>query len=307
MPLDPSVRGLLDAATAAAMPQIGSVTAQEMRAIHKAMLAKVPPGPDVFKVEEIRIPSPAGGMAARLYWPSAKPLGLMVYFHGGGWSTGRIDGWDGAMRRLANTSGMAVLSVDYRLAPEATFPAAVDDAIQAVRWAGSNQDRLAGGPVPLLVAGDSARGNLAAVVAPSVRDSGGPTIAAQILIYSSVDGNIDSPNLSRFESPFLTGSEIAWSVDQYVPNRSQRTDPRFAPILASDLGNLPPAFVLTAENDLLAEEAGQYALRMRERGVKVKTKCNMGTIHGFFTIDRGMVPHSSQARQDIADFIADVT
>jgi acetyl esterase len=302
MPLDPTVRALLDAVSAAGMPQIGTVTAQEMRAIHKA----IPPGPNVFKVEDTHIPSPAGGMAARLYWPTAKPNALVVYFHGGGWSIGSVDGWDGAMRRMANACGSAILSVDYRLAPEARFPAAVDDAKTAVWWAAANLGKLAGGPVPLIVAGDSAGGNLAAVTTLAARDEAGPAVAAQILIYPSVDGDIDSPSLDSFESPFLTKSEIAWSFDQYIPDRSKRKDPRFAPLLASNLGGLPPTFVLTAENDLLAHEATLYAQKLIERGVKVKTKCYLGTIHGFFTIDRGMLPHSTEARQDIAKFIAEL-
>ncbi|MDZ4359822.1 MAG: alpha/beta hydrolase, partial [Variovorax sp.] len=251
MPLDTAVRGLLDAVKATGMPTIGSVSAQEMRAFQKAMLAKMPPGPDIFRTEDLVIPSDAGGMAARLYWPSAAPRALIVYFHGGGWTIGSLDGWDGALRRLANTSGCAVLSVDYRLAPEAPFPAAVDDALTAVKWAGTNIAKLAGGNVPLIVAGDSAGGNLSAVTAQTIRDHGGPRIAAQILVYPSTDGDIDSERLSRFESPFLTREETSWFFDQYIPDRAQRTDVRFAPLRAKNLAKLPPAFVLSAENDIL--------------------------------------------------------
>jgi acetyl esterase len=306
MPLDPAVRGLIDAVKAAGMPAIGSVSAQQMRDFQTAMLAKLPPGPEIHRVEDIVIPSEAGGMAARCYWPHAQPRALIVYFHGGGWTIGSLDGWDTALRRLANTSGSAVLSVDYRLAPEARFPAAVDDALTAVRWAGANIAKLAGSEVPLIVAGDSAGGNLSAVTAQTIRDHGGPKIAAQILVYPSTDGDIDSERLARFESPFLTRDETSWFFDQYIPDRAQRTDPRFAPLRAAHLGDLPPAFVLSAENDLFAEEAELYARRLEEAGVKVKAERYLGTIHGFLTMDRGMLPHSAKAFADIEAFISSV-
>lgn len=306
MPLDPAVRGLIDAVKAAGMPTIGSVTAQQMRDFQTAMLSRLPPGPEVYKVEDLVIPSDAGGMAARSYWPSERPRALLVYFHGGGWTIGSLDGWDAALRRLANVSGCAVLSVDYRLAPEARFPAAVDDALAALRWAGAHVEKLAGGEVPLMVGGDSAGGNLSAVVAQLVRDQGGPTIAAQILIYPSTEGNIDSQYMTRFESPFLTREETSWFYDQYIPDVTQRNDPRFAPLQAADLSRLPPAFVLTAENDLFAEEAEVYASRMKQAGVNVRAKRYLGTIHGFFTMDRGLLPHSVQAMEDIASFVTEV-
>lgn len=305
MPLDPAVRSLLDAVRAASMPEIGSVSAQQMRDFQQAMLARLPPGPAIHRTWDLEIPSAAGGLAARGYWPNEKPRALIVYFHGGGWTIGSLDGYDGALRRLANTSGCAVLSVDYRLAPEARFPAAVDDALTAVRWAGANLAQLAGAEVPLFVAGDSAGANLSAVVTQTFRDQGGPKLAGQILAYPSTDGDIDSPRLSRFESPFLTRAETSWFFDQYIPDRAQRSDVRFAPLRAKSLANLPPAFVLTAENDILAEEGELYAARLLEAGVEVKQKRYLGTIHGFLTIDRGLLPHSAQAFEDIASFVSD--
>ncbi len=305
MPLDPAVRGLIDAVRAAGMPAIGSVSAQQMRDFQKALLAKLPPGPDIHRTWDLDIPSEAGGMAARAYWPNDRPRALIVYFHGGGWTIGSLDGWDGALRRLANTSGCAVLSVDYRLAPEARFPAAVDDALAAVRWAGRHLVHLAGAEVPLFVAGDSAGGNLSAVVAQTFRDHGGPRLTGQILIYPSTDGDIDSPRLARFESPFLTREEISWFFDQYIPDRTQRIDVRFAPLRAPSLAGLPPAFVLSAENDILAEEAELYAARLQEAGVKVRHQRYLGTIHGFLTMDRGLLPHSGKAFDDIASFISE--
>lgn len=306
MPLDPSVRALIDGAKAAGLPTIGSTTAQELRAFYKAMQTKMPPGPDVYNVENVRIPSESGGMDARKYLPSKTPRALIVYFHGGGWTIGSLDSWDAALRRLSNITDCAILSVDYRLAPEAQFPAAVEDALTAVKWASSNVGTLVGRNVPLMVAGDSAGGNLSAVVSQLARDFGGPKIAAQILIYPSTEGNIDSEYMNRFESPFLTRDEISWFYDQYIPNRDQRKDSRFAPLLASNVGNLPPALVLTAEFDLFAAEGEAYADRLRASGVQVKVERYNGTIHGFFTMDRGLLPHSGKAMSDIASFINEV-
>jgi acetyl esterase len=303
MPIDPGVQELIDGVKAAGLPAIGSVSAQQLREAYRAMTPKLPPGPEVHKVDDLGIPGPAGLIPARVYWPTPGPKAVIVYFHGGGWTIGSLDAWDAALRRLALATGCSVLSVDYRLAPEAPFPAAVEDALLAVHWAGKELDRIAGRRVPLIVAGDSAGGNLAAVVAQQMRDLGGPAIAGQVLIYPSTDGDIDAPLLQRFVSPFLTREEIVWFFDQYIPDMAQRVDPRFAPLRAKSLAKLPPAYVLTAENDLLAEEAELYAQRMKDAGVTVEVKRYLGTIHGFFTMDRGLLPHSEEAMADIAVFV----
>jgi acetyl esterase len=303
MPVDPGVQALIDGLKAAGLPAIGSVTAQQLREAYRAMTPKLPPGPDIHKVDNLGIPGPAGPIPVRVYWPTPAPKALIVYFHGGGWTIGSLDAWDAALRRLALATGCSVLSVDYRLAPEAPFPAAVEDALAAVHWAGKELEYIAGRRVPLIVAGDSAGGNLATVAAQQVRDLGGPAIAGQVLIYPSTDGDIDAPRLRRFVSPLLTREEIVWFLDQYIPDLAQRVDPCFAPLRAKSLARLPPAFVLTAENDLLAEEAELYAERMKSAGVTVEVKRYLGTIHGFFTMDRGLLPHSGQAMAEIAVFI----
>jgi acetyl esterase len=229
---------------------------------------------------------------------------LIVYFHGGGWTIGSLDGWDAALRRLVLATNAAVVSVDYRLAPEHPFPAAVDDALTATRWALSNVKALAGEDVPVVVAGDSAGGNLSAVVSRVLcEERVSPAVAAQVLIYPSTDGNIDAPSLQRFESPFLTREEIAWFFDQYIPDKDARTDPRFAPLHAPRVDGLPPALVLTAECDLFCEDGEAYADRLEAEGVLIERRRFKGGIHGFFTMDRGQLPHSGQAMEEINAFL----
>ncbi len=289
------------------MPRIGSVTAQEMRAWQAAMLPMLPPGPEVGSVEDCVIPAPHGGIAARVYRPAGPARALIVYFHGGGWTIGSLDGWDAALRRLVNASECAVLSVDYRLAPEHPFPAAVDDALTATRWALAEVKSIALDAVPVVVAGDSAGGNLSAVVSRLLCAEGvSPGLAAQLLIYPSTHGDIDAESLNRFESPFLTRDEVAWFFDQYVPDPSVRTDPRFAPLHAPRVDGLPPALVLTAECDLLCEEGEAYAERLRSEGVVIHVRRFEGSIHGFFTLDRGQLPHSGQAMEEITAFLKKV-
>ncbi len=305
MSLDPRARELLDA-RAKVLPRTGSVPAHEMRALHRALLAKQPPGPPIHHVVDMVCPGPAGEVPLRLYRPSPAPRALVVYCHGGGWTVGSLDGWDTALRRLANRTGCAVLSVDYRLAPEHAFPAALDDALAATRWAAATTRSLAGSEVPLVVAGDSAGANLSTVAARLLRDAGGPGIAAQVLLYPSTEGDVDSVYMHRFEPPALTRAEIAWYYDQYIPERARRRDPRFAPLHADDLKALPPTFVGTVDGDLLCEEGELYARKLQAHGVLVVTRRYLGTFHGFFTADRGLLPHSGQAMDDIAAFLDEV-
>src|SRR3989344_675022 len=206
--VDEGYQALLAAVKKSGMPTIGSVSAVEMRAWQAAVLPMLPPGPEVGAVEDCAIP-------ARLYRPKDQAGALIVFFHGGGWTIGSLDGWDAALRRLVLASGCAILSVDYRLAPEHPFPAAVDDAVTATRWALGNVSALALANVPVVVAGDSAGGNLSAVVSRLLAEEGAsPALAAQILIYPSTDGDIDSPSMRRFESPLLTREEISGLFDQ---------------------------------------------------------------------------------------------
>jgi acetyl esterase len=305
MPLDPNVQSLLEAIAAAGLPKIGSVPAATMREVMSGFTAHAPRGPELYDVEDSEVPTEYGAIPVRIYKPTADPQALIVYYHGGGWTIGTLDDYDATLRKLALRTGSAIVSVDYRLAPEHPFPAAVEDAIAALNWAAGNVEAITGKKAPVIVAGDSAGGNLSAVVSQIARDSAGPAIAAQILIYPSTDGDIDSDSMTKFEPPFLTREEIAWFCDRYIPEKSRRRDPRFAPSHATDLSGLPPALVLTAEYDLLCEEGERYASLLSRAGVSVRVERYSGTFHGFFSMDGGL-PHSVKATDDIADFVLSI-
>jgi acetyl esterase len=260
-----------------------------MRQGFDAMAAAAQKAP-VAEVADLALPGPAGRVPARLYRPVARrELPALVYFHGGGFVTGSVESHDSLCRTLANASGAAVLSVDYRLAPENPFPAATDDCLAAVRAA-------AGGAVPgidperLAVAGDSAGGNLAAVTALRCRDEGGPELRHQILFYPVIDRNFDTPSyLENADGYLLSRRMMMWFWDKYGP-ASLVDDPRACPIRAEKLAGVAPATVITAEYDPLRDEGEAYAARLREAGVPTQLRRYDGMIHGFVsfeTLDRG--------------------
>jgi acetyl esterase len=280
MPIDPQLQQMLEAMRDAGLPKIGSLPAAQLREV---MSASAPPTIEVKSIRDIEIPTGAGPIRARLYQPSDTAKGLIVYYHGGGWVIGDLNTADCMLRILATETNCALLSVDYRLAPETPFPAAVDDAFAALNWAAAERATLAGkADVPLAVMGDSAGGNLAAVVAQLVRGAGMLKIDLQVLVYPATEGELDSEAMGAFEPPFLTLDEITWFYDQYIP-ASRRDDPRFAPGKAPDLSNLPPAVIVTAEHDLLAAEGRLYAEKLRAAGGRATLLAYDGAIHGFFT------------------------
>ena len=215
----------------------------------------------------------------RIYDPDPKEnRGVIVYFHGGGWVTESVDTYDGLLRRLANATSRLVLGVDYRLAPEHPFPAAVEDAVAAFRWA---RDRW--GPArPVSVAGDSAGGNLAAVVARRCRDGGEPLPAGQVLIYPATDLTMRAGSHSDLAEGYgFTAAHLAWAMSLYLPDLSMATHPDASPHLAADVGGLPPALIITAEYDPVRDEGEAYARRLEEAGVPVVLRRFEGQIHGF--------------------------
>ncbi len=244
-----------------------------------------PPIP-MARVEPVRIPGRAGTIPARLYAPAGPPPTgpgpLLVYYHGGGWVIGDLDTHDGVCRFLAAAAGTSVLSVDYRLAPEHPFPAAVEDAIDAFSWAAANAGALGADPGRLAVAGDSAGGNLAAVVSRLARDEGGPTPAMQLLIYPVTDASGLMPSRRLFAEGFiLTAAEMDYFDAHYLPPGTDRHDHRVSILEAPDLGGLPPAYVATAGFDPLRDEGEAYAQRLREAGVTVAVRRHPGLFHGF--------------------------
>ena len=236
----------------------------------------------VARVESLTLPGAAGPIAARLYVPDGEVRGLLVYYHGGGWVVGDLDTHEAPCRFLARAAGLAVLSVDYRRAPEHRFPAAVDDALVAFRWASAETARLGVPPTRVAVGGDSAGGNLAAVVSLLATREGGPRPRAQLLIYPVTDLSQKHPSYQLFaEGFFLSARDMDWYRSQYLPDDAAALDPRVSPLRAPDLRGLPPAIVLTAGFDVLRDEGEAYARRLAEAGVAVTHRRVPGQIHGF--------------------------
>lgn len=237
-------------------------------------------------VETLSIPGPARAIPARLFRPEGLPPSapLLVYFHGGGFVLGSLDSHDSLCRFLARHAEVGVLAVDYRLAPEHVFPAAVDDAVAAFRFAVENADALGFDPGRVAVAGDSAGGNLATVVAQLTRD-GGPRPAFQMLFFPWLDLTTKRRSYELFsDGYFLTEAQIDWYTKHYTPSASDRTDPRASPILTEDLSGLPPAYIALAGFDVLRDEGVEYAARLRAAGVPTTLRIHRGLIHAFVNL-----------------------
>ncbi len=283
--LEPDAWLLARLAAREAIP-VGSLPVDEVRARFARQLAGVATRPRLpLRARDVTVAGAAGPLTARLYVPdgAASPGPLLVYYHGGGWVEGSAATHEPSCRLLAHLSGVRVLSVDYRLAPEHPFPAAADDALAASLDARARAAELGADPARVAVGGDSAGGNLAAVVALDLRaDAAAP--AFQLLIYPGLDMSRTQPSRLRFGEGFvLTEDNMTWYEDQYVPDRSRRADPRVSPLLAPDLAGLPPAYVATALADPLRDEGEAYAERMRAAGVTVALHRHP-QVHGFFNL-----------------------
>jgi acetyl esterase len=279
--IHPQAQQILDGKAAADGPPLWEQTPQEGRAVVTANAALIGAGPFVASVRDIVIPGQAGGIPARVYSPAPDAPGVVVYYHGGGWVLGSVDDWDASVRALAVASGCDVVSVDYRLAPEHVFPAAVDDAYDALIWAAGS---LADGR-PLVAAGDSAGGNLAAVCALRARDTGGPSLALQLLVYPVTDHDLDRKSYHQYDGTefILNRKDMAWFWEHYAPDPAARANPYASPLRASDLSGLPPAHIVSAEHDPLRDEVFGYADRLRAAGVPVQHRHYGEEIHAFFT------------------------
>jgi acetyl esterase len=256
-----------------------------------------PPLP-MAQVRALQIPGEAGSLSARLYVPAGLPADpappLLLYLHGGGWVIGDLETHDGVCRFLAEHAGLAVLAVDYRLSPEHPFPAPVEDAWASFAWAAANAAELGIDPSRIAVGGDSAGGNMAAVVSLLARDAGGATPAMQLLIYPPTDSAGDLPSRLLFAEGFmLTKGDMDRFEGHYLPPGTDATDPRVSILLAPDLSGLPPAYVTTAGFDPLRDEGEAYARRMSEAGVRVALHRHPGLIHGFANLTA--VSRSSRA------------
>jgi acetyl esterase len=293
MALDPQARAVLDQMAEAGGPPLNELSVNEARQGAVAMAAMQGPAEPVAGIEDRKLSGPGGNLPIRIYAPFGKgPFPVLLYFHGGGWVIGDIESSDGLCRSLANAVGCIVVSVDYRLAPEHPFPAAADDAYYATLWTARNASGFGGDPSRIAVCGDSAGGNLAAVVAQMARDRGEPSIQFQLLIYPVTDGACDTPSYNEnAEGYFLTRDAMQWFWRHYVQNDADHSHPYASPLRASSLADLPAALVMTAEFDPLRDEGERYAERMRVAGTPVQLTRYDGMIHGFFTmggiIDQG--------------------
>jgi len=305
--LDPDAAAVLAAFRAAGRPPYETLTPAQAREMYLAARpVSQPEPPKIASAESLTIPGPAGDMPARLY----KPLTLrqsdglspcLVFFHGGGWVIGNIDSHDVACRTLADEGQLIVISVDYRLAPEHRFPAAVEDAIAATEWISNNARQLGIDASRLIVGGDSAGGNLAAVVAIHAREAG-PKLAGQVLIYPATDFAMTHPSHREPEtSALLTHTVIQWFRDHYL-GASDGEHWKASPARVDKLAGLPPAFVLTAGADPLRDEGDEYAKRLGEAGVPVVHRTYPGQFHGFITMGK-LLPKAGVALREIGEWL----
>lgn len=305
--LHPQVAAHLAQLAAMDAPPIEALTPEQVR-VGFGMQLQMTAGPatPLAVVRDLAIPGPGAALGARLYRPSADGvLPGLVFFHGGGWVIGDLDSHDDLCRDLAAQAGCAVLAVDYRLAPEHRFPAAAEDAIAAADWAAANAASLGIDPVRLAVGGDSAGGNLAAVAALAARDAGRP-LAAQLLIYPVTDlSHLDGESYRRCAEGYgLTAGAMTWFRDHYLADAAAAQDWRVSPLLAGDLGRLPPALVVTAEFDVLRSEGEAYAKRLADAGVPTQLARYDGMIHGFASM-AGVLDTGRRVRTDMARWLAD--
>ena len=280
--LDPKIEAVLAGMLAAPGPPAHEIPIEQARVNHRMETdALCGTGPEVADVRDLAIPSAGGEIPVRVYRPAGEgPLPIVVWLHGGGWALGSIETYDAPVRALANAAGAVVVSVEYRLAPEHRFPAAVEDSVAAVRWAAARGAELGGDPARLAVAGDSAGGNLAAVVARRVR--GELDLRLQALIYPVTDGGVNTPSFREFADRFgLTAAGMRRFWELYLDG-SDSSDPDASPLRDADLAGVAPAYVMTADHDVLRDEGEAYAAALERAGVPVELERWPGTIHGFF-------------------------
>jgi acetyl esterase len=308
MPIHSQAQEVLDLLQQFGVAQLSDLSVDDARNLI-AMMAAERAGPEVAEVRMVSIPGPAGDIPTRFYRPAGSSpsdrLPVLVYFHGGGWVIGNLDSHDGTARWLANRADVAVASVDYRLGPEHVFPDAVDDCWAATTWvAGVGADELGIDPDRLVVGGDSAGGNLAAVMALMARDAGAPSIRLQMLVYPAVDARMGHPSVDENGTGYLLSKQdMTWFYGHYGLGQAVAADDwRLSPLLSPSLADVAPAYVITAEFDPLRDEGEAYAARLEAAGVPTQHRRFDGMFHAFFTMV-GMVDAADEAQEEAAKAI----
>ena len=298
--LDQEAKALLEAVAKANRPAYEAVGAAAARKLYKETRAAVtPPAPEVSLVANMAAPGPHGPIPLRYYRPlGAEPranLPVLVFYHGGGWVIGDLDTHDVVCRTLANEGQCAVVSVDYRMGPEFKFPAAVADAYAALKWVHADAAHLHVDAARIAVGGDSAGGNLAAVMALMARDTGGPGLRLQLLIYPATDMAMDTASHKAFaEGHLLTHASMTWFQMMYLNGPADTADWRASPLKAKSLADLPPAHVIVAGNDPLRDEGEAYAKALQAAGNAASFREFPGSIHGFITMGK-VLPQAGEA------------
>jgi acetyl esterase len=291
--LHPQAQALLRLMEEKKIPPTQTLPVREAREFYRVRRAVTQPEPpEVALVRDLAAPGPGGPIPLRLYRPAGSAAGqvlpVLVYYHGGGWVIGDLDTHDTLCRSLANGAGCAVVAVDYRMGPEHRFPAAVDDALAATRWVRANAASLQVDPARLAVGGDSAGGNLAAVVALAARDAGDLPIRFQLLIYPATDQRkgVYRSRTANGKGYLLEEATMDWFHDHYIDDKRHDDDWRASPMLAANHAGLPPAFVLTAGFDPLRDEGVAYAQALDEAGSRASLVSFERQIHGFITMGK---------------------
>jgi acetyl esterase len=304
MALDPQAQGLLEALQAQGMKSFEQMSVSEARDAAMAFRGLQAEPATLAAVHDRTIPGADGELPIRIFVPGGQgPLPVLTYFHGGGWVIGNLEVVDKPCRALAAATGAIVVATQYRMAPETKFPGAVDDCYAALQWVAGNAAEFGGDPSRLGVIGDSAGGNLAAVVALKARDEGGPRIRAQVLTYPVTDATSDLPSRrENAEGYLLTSASMDWFWGHYLREPGDGKNPYASPLLASDHSGLPPALVLTAEFDPLRDEGEAYAEKLKAAGVSVTVQRYDGLIHGVFWMT-GAVERGNELYEEIAKFV----
>ena len=302
MPLDPQVKIILEEDAARNLPAYHELSPLAARKQMLDLSAPVDPLLTAERVVDQRIPGPGGEIPIRLYYPKGDPpFAVVVYFHGGGWVIGDLDSHHALCHALSKSSGCLVVAVDYRLAPENRYPAAVEDAYAAICWVADNAEGIQADARRIAVGGDSAGGTQATVAAMMARDYGKPNIALQVLIYPITDHNFDTPSyLHNADGYMLTRDLMMWFWSHYLADENLADDPYVSPLRAVNLTDLPQALLLTAEYDPLCDEGEEYARRLQEAGVKVKLTRYEGMIHGFIRMT-SRLDKARQALDEVAE------